>query len=159
MIIDKLDNKVFTSAQIRKRSQFEISAKWSPDVEANLQRKLIGSSLGLYDLSADEQAELTRYKTDLDTIKSEAATAEIDNQLVIDVIEYEKYQDRLSKPLLSDTLDAKVEVKQYNDGAYVGTDIIDNPLIITDVDGRNGVQLLIDGVGQDVVDLAIERVI
>jgi hypothetical protein len=97
MIIDKLSNTPLTNSQITKRAQYEIELKYDKITEANLNRKLQGAALGLYTLTTAEQAELTQYKTDLEAIRAEAHQALIDNQDLINVIEYEKAKQRLAQ--------------------------------------------------------------
>jgi len=97
MIIDKLGNTTYTTAQLAKRAQAEIARLWSKESEANIQRKIQGMALKLYTPTAQEQADITRYKTDLDTVQVRIAQAVIDNQDLINVIEYENAVSRLAQ--------------------------------------------------------------
>jgi len=97
MIIDKLSNTTYTQAQLAKRAQAEIARLWSKESEANIQRKIQGMALKLYTPTAQEQADITRYKTDLDAVQADIAQAVIDNQDLINVIEYENAVSRLAQ--------------------------------------------------------------
>lgn len=184
MIIDKLGNKTYEPSEITYIAQLEIRSVLSQAQEDNLQRKLIGSLVGAYTLSADEQQEVDDYKSMLLAVQTEAAQAVIDNQLLIDAIAYEQAIVRLQQHPLAvgrseqavyktdnlgnETLDyiipsvsplpATIEKIVYSaDGMTHTTQMVANPQIEIDEAERAAAQAIIDGVSDEVLALVAQR--
>lgn len=125
-------------------------------------------------------AEIEAYKTHLLAVQSEAAQAEIDNQLLISTIEYEKALARLrqyelsvgkpekpiytadpvtNQPVLDYTipaiepLNATVEQTVFDTEGNASTVTVPNPLIAEDENERVEAQGIVDAVTQDILDL------
>ncbi len=177
MIIDKLASKTYDASEITYIAQFEIRSQLSQAQEDNLQRKILGSILGVYTLSADEQQEIDDYKALLLSVQTESAQAVIDNQLLIDAIAYESAVIRLQQYELSvgrpeqtvyknengvqvvdyvipavAPLAATVEKVVYN-GMNQTTETVTNPLIEHDEAERAAAQAIIDNASEEVLAL------
>jgi hypothetical protein len=181
MIIDKLSDKTYTEHELRYMAQAEIASKISPESEANIARKLDGMNSGLYTPTPEELADIGRYKDVLETVQIETAQAVIDNQLLIDTINYEQALQRLAQYELSvgrpeqtiyktdwlnnrqidyvipaiDPLESTITKASYEDnGNYLGMVAVKNPLIERDEIERQSAQFVIDHASADVFELA-----
>ena len=184
MIIDKLGNKTFDPSEITYIAQLEIRSHLSQAQEDNLQRKILGSILGSYTLSTDEQQEVDDYKDMLLAVQTEAAQAVIDNQLVIDAIVYENAVTRLQQYELSvgrseqtiyktdehgnqvvdyvipavEPLEVTVENTVYSEDGLASEIVsVPNPLIAQDEQERTEAQNIIDNVSAEVLALVSQR--
>lgn len=177
MIIDKLGSKTYTEHELRYLAQDEIARLYSPSSEANLQRKISGLALGMYQPTPEELAEIEAYKDHLIFVQTETAQAVIDNQLLIDTIAYENALVRLQQYELSvgrpeqtiypdpnddtifymigaiDPLPATVEQWAYNEQGEALWVEVSNPLIIEDEAERSAAQGIIDNATDVVLTL------
>lgn len=184
MIIDKQGNKTYTEHELRYMAQAEIASKISPESEANIARKLDGMSSGLYTPTPEELADIGRYKDVLETVQIETAQAVIDNQLLIDTINYEQAWQRLAQYELSvgrpeqiiyktdafsnqqvdyvipaiAPIEPEITKASYaENGDFLGMVAVKNPLIEHDENERDAAQLVIDNASAEVLALAALR--
>lgn len=184
MIIDKLGSRTYTEHEIRYIAQDEIARLYSASNELNLQRKISGLALGMYQPTPEELAEIEAYKNHLIAVQTETAQAIIDNQLLIDTIAYENALVRLQQYKLSvgrpeqtvypdpdddtvfymigaiEPLPATIEQWVYSeDGNAASLVQVQNPLIVADEAERAEAQLVIDNVTEETLCLYEQRII
>jgi hypothetical protein len=149
--VDLMGNTEWDASRIRARCQALIAERYPADAEANLRRKLDGAALGLYALTAEEQAEVGQYATFLGEVQALGLQAEADWVLLEQTFTYEKAVARLAQPI-PDT-PSFIEVVQ-EDGSVAQ---IPNPILVQDESERVAAQAVIDSAVQSVIDLSVSR--
>jgi len=99
--IDLYSNNTFTDSQLKKRYDSEMQTLFPTHKEKAMNRKTVGVSQGKYVLTQSDIDDETAFDNLAQTLLIEIAQAEIDNELLINTIEYEKAINRLDKYILS----------------------------------------------------------
>jgi hypothetical protein len=113
--IDLYSNNTFTNSQLKKRYDLEMQRLFPSHKEKAMNRKNVGASQGKYVLNQNDIDDETAFDNLAQTLLGEIAQAEIDNQLLIDTIIYEKAKIRLNKYILSEGVVAVDEIPEIID--------------------------------------------
>ncbi len=141
--VNLLDNVIFTDDDITNRTEAMVRNEFSAEAETIMNRKVSGAGLGVYTLTADDQAELARFAAVTQAAAMAGAEARADMERKRAVMAHEAAIKRLAMPV------------------YGG------PPVITDEDGieqthpdkarddqeRDDASLIVAHAGQDTLDL------
>ena len=157
-----------TPTQLEKRAQKHIARSWSPQSR----EKSIRLADGAFDtfmaaFSADHDVNVTNNTFNWQLQEYRKATARLEQYVLADGRaevyedqwngEYDDDGDEIMESVVVQSaiepLDAQVEQPIYDDyGEQTGTEMVDNPLIVQDDEGRAGAQSVIDVTPQAVKD-------
>ena len=98
--VDLMANDFWSEADIVRRTEALIRSEFSQEAETILNRKVLGMTLGTYQASEAEQAELLRYSEVAQSAQTEGLTARSDMELLSQVFILEEAQRRLNRPVL-----------------------------------------------------------
>jgi hypothetical protein len=101
--VNLMGNDRWSAADIKTRLHALIRSEVSQQLEEELNRALQGMSLGLHTLTAQEQADLQKFKLVTDSVAAEGAAARADAALLHTVLDFE--QGLSSAPLTGPALD------------------------------------------------------
>lgn len=102
--IDLKSNDVWSDADILRRTESMIRSEFSLEEETILNRKALGSALGTYQLTEEEQYELVRYTAVAENARVEYQKAIHDMSVLKQVFVYEEAEKVLSVMSLEDAL-------------------------------------------------------
>ena len=102
--IDLMSNDVWTEADIIRRTESMIRSEYSLEHETILNRKALGSTLGTYQLTEEDQYELMRYTAVAENARVECQKAIHDMNVLQQVFAYEEAEKVLSVMSLEDAL-------------------------------------------------------
>lgn len=102
--IDLMSNDVWTEADIIRRTESMIRSEYSLEHETILNRKVLGSTLGTYQLTEEDQYELMRYTAVAENARVEYQKAIHDMNVLQQVFAYEEAEKVLSVMSLEDAL-------------------------------------------------------
>ena len=157
-----------TPAQLEKRAQKHIARSWS----GQAREKSIRLADGTFDtfmaaFSADHDVNVTNNTFNWQLQEYRKSTARLEQYVLADGRaevyedqwngEYDDDGDEIMESVVVQSaiepLDAQVEQPIYDDdGEQTGTEMVDNPLIVQDDEGRAGAQSVIDVTPQAVKD-------
>jgi hypothetical protein len=156
-----------TPAQLEKRAQKHIARSWSPPSREKSIRLADGTFdtfMAAFSIDHDLNTANNTFNWQLQEYRK--ATARLEQYVLADGrAEYtietptgtfdddgEEIIETTTVPAI-EPLDAQVEIAVYNDeGEQTGTEMVDNPLIAQDDEGRAGAQSVIDVTPQAVKD-------
>lgn len=98
--VDLMANDFWSEADIVRRTEALIRSEFSQEAETILNRKVLGMTLGTYQASEAEQAELARYSAVAQSAQAEGMAARSDMDLLSQVFLLEAAQRRLNQPLV-----------------------------------------------------------
>ena len=96
--VDLMANDFWSEADIVRRTEALIRSEFSQEAETILNRKVLGMTLGTYQASDAEQAELLRYSEVAQSAQAEGLVARGDMDLLGQVFILEQAQRRLNRP-------------------------------------------------------------
>lgn len=102
--IDLKSNDVWSDADILRRTESMIRSEFSLEEETILNRKALGSALGTYQLTEEEQYEMVRYTAVAENARVEYQKAIHDMNVLKQVFAYEEAEKILSVMSLEDAL-------------------------------------------------------
>lgn len=95
--VDLLADDVWTEADIARRAEAMVRSEFAPEVETLLQRKVLGISLGTYQPTAEDAADLARFEQVTRASQMAASTSRADMALLARVFPMEEAQRRLDR--------------------------------------------------------------
>lgn len=98
--IDLMGNTVWTDDDITRRTEAMLRAEFPIDRELILNRKQQGVMAGVYALSVEEQAEISRFQQLAFLCQQEGAAARTDMAVLTVVLQYEAAERRLAQVAL-----------------------------------------------------------
>ena len=128
--VDLMANDVWSEADIIRRTEAMIRSEFPAEVETILNRKIVASGMGQYELTQAEMIEVGRYKAVAEAAQIEGAAARADMALLAQVLAYEAALRALANPELPE--DQRAEAQAVVDAAEPGVvDLYElrNPLI------------------------------
>jgi hypothetical protein len=103
--VDLLANDVWSENDIITKTEAIIRSEFSQMAETILNRKVLGSVIGQYQLSNEEKQELDKYNKICEFAKIEGQKAREDMDLLNRVFPIEKAELRLRLPVVEEVLD------------------------------------------------------
>jgi hypothetical protein len=103
--VDLLANDVWSENDIITKTEAIIRSEFSQMAETILNRKVLGSVIGQYQLSNEEKQELDKYNKICEFAKIEGQKAREDMDLLYRVFPIEKAELRLRLPVVEEVLD------------------------------------------------------
>lgn len=88
--IDLMANDIWSDADITKRTESMIRSEFSAEAETILNRKVAGISLGQYEPTDEDLAEMARFKVVVDNAQAEGVAARKDMALLLQVLTLEE---------------------------------------------------------------------
>jgi hypothetical protein len=108
--VDLLANDVWSENDIITKTEAIIRSEFSQMAETILNRKVLGSVIGQYQLSNEEKQELDKYNKICEFAKIEGQKAREDMDLLNRVFPIEKAELRLRLPVVEEVLDEEGNV-------------------------------------------------
>ncbi len=135
--INMMASDVWSDADITRRTEAMLRTEFNQEAETILNRKVLGISLGTYEPTAQDQADIARYDQVAKAVQAEGVAARADMALLLRVFPLEEAQRRLDRLAL-----------------VVAWDRLQDPEVEPVVDEDTGAVLNADEVAQDQAERA-----
>ena len=99
--INLMANDIWSDADITRRTEAMLRTEFSQEAETILNRKVLGATLGTYQLTQQEQADMARYNATAQAAQIAGIEARADMALLTYVLAMEAAQLRLDQPPLT----------------------------------------------------------
>lgn len=99
--INMMASDVWSDADITRRTEAMLRTEFSQEAETILNRKVLGISLGTYEPTAQDQADIARYDQVAKAVQAEGVAARADMALLLQVFPVEEAQRRLDRVALA----------------------------------------------------------
>lgn len=145
--IDLMADVVFTDGDITARTEAMVRNEFSAEAETILNRKVTGAGLGIYALTADDQAALGRFAAVTQAAALAGEAARVDMTKLRQAMAYETATQRLAQPAYDGPL------------ATVDEEGVEHPHpdAVRDDDERAAAQSVIDAASPETLDLVAAR--